>query len=592
MPSIRPGGCWIGGRSFPAGTALHLYHGYLGARTLTLRGGLSCYDPWFYAGYPKTPVFDGGSRPAELALTLGRGRYQPGIYKVGLALFCLSVPGLTYFAARSVGLTRLTSLVAGLLGLVLWWGKPVRDSLEAGDVDLLLASLMLLLQAALLLRYDQRADLTSVFGLFAAGFLGWLASPLAQALLLPLFLGYYLSVGHRHQLLWHATLVGTWLAAVGANLFWLLDWVDYWWIRVPTCGECSGEMGWQPLDVVLTAGLLLCAVFGLVLWNRGRYRPVARVLGLGTGSLLALGLLGCSWEPLVRLGSAPLLLPGILMAVPAAAHGLGVLVRLLHARLGLTGAVLTAGSVVGLAWLLAPAELAAGAVRLVRTPALQIGLRPEQEQLVQTLIRQTTQQARILWEDRRTARTESQWTVLLPLLTQRSFVGGLDSQVNIEHATGGLIDQALAGRPVRGWSDSQLAEYCDKYNVGWIVAWSPPVVERLRSWSGAELLETLPRQGEPGQLFRVRRTHTYALVGSAQVVHADAQRIILADVLPYKADGRTGRVVLSLHYQTGMRVSPGRIQLEQDRTSPDEIPFVRLLLDDPASRVTITWEKR
>src|SRR5271166_6149015 len=45
---------------------LHLYHGYLGARTLATRGSLSCYDPAFCAGYPKTPVFDGGSRPAEL----------------------------------------------------------------------------------------------------------------------------------------------------------------------------------------------------------------------------------------------------------------------------------------------------------------------------------------------------------------------------------------------------------------------------------------------------------------------------------------------------------------------------------------------
>src|SRR3712207_5499770 len=45
---------------------LHLYHGFLGARALWERGTLSCYDPAFHAGYPKTPVFDSGSRPAEL----------------------------------------------------------------------------------------------------------------------------------------------------------------------------------------------------------------------------------------------------------------------------------------------------------------------------------------------------------------------------------------------------------------------------------------------------------------------------------------------------------------------------------------------
>ena len=50
--------------------ALHLYHGMLGAQSLRERGRLSCYDPAFQAGYPKTPIFDSGSRPAELFLTV------------------------------------------------------------------------------------------------------------------------------------------------------------------------------------------------------------------------------------------------------------------------------------------------------------------------------------------------------------------------------------------------------------------------------------------------------------------------------------------------------------------------------------------
>src|SRR6516225_1374198 len=71
---------------------LHLYHGYLGARSLAERGTLSCYDPAFQAGYPKTPVFDSGSRPAEMFLSLAGGAYRPAAYKLGLALCCLLVP--------------------------------------------------------------------------------------------------------------------------------------------------------------------------------------------------------------------------------------------------------------------------------------------------------------------------------------------------------------------------------------------------------------------------------------------------------------------------------------------------------------------
>src|SRR5262245_36082199 len=63
---------------------LHLYHGALGAQSLLNHGTLCSYDPSFQAGYPKTPVFDSGSRPAELFLLLGGGTYQPAAYKVGL----------------------------------------------------------------------------------------------------------------------------------------------------------------------------------------------------------------------------------------------------------------------------------------------------------------------------------------------------------------------------------------------------------------------------------------------------------------------------------------------------------------------------
>src|SRR5947209_11378958 len=85
--------------------ALHFYHGLLGAESLRQRGRLSCYDPAFQAGYPKTPIFDSGSRPAELFLTVAevvrlRTKSHDGAgatpnffpaaaaYKIGLAFCC------------------------------------------------------------------------------------------------------------------------------------------------------------------------------------------------------------------------------------------------------------------------------------------------------------------------------------------------------------------------------------------------------------------------------------------------------------------------------------------------------------------------
>src|SRR5262245_41466294 len=57
--------------------SIHLYHGYLGAKFLAGHGTSWGYDPYFMAGYPKTPVYDSSSAPAELFQLLAGARYSP-----------------------------------------------------------------------------------------------------------------------------------------------------------------------------------------------------------------------------------------------------------------------------------------------------------------------------------------------------------------------------------------------------------------------------------------------------------------------------------------------------------------------------------
>jgi hypothetical protein len=75
-------------------------------------------------------------------------------------------------------------------------------------------------------------------------------------------------------------------------------------------------------------------------------------------------------------------------------------------------------------------------------------------------------------------------------------------------------------------------------------------------------------------------------------VGADADRVVLADVSPAGGEGAPG-VLLSLHHQAGLRATPGRVKVEPaEVVNPaDPIPFVRLRVDGPVSRVTLTWEK-
>src|SRR5262249_19008596 len=131
--------------------------------------------------------------------------------------------------------------------------------------------------------------------------------------------------------------------------------------------------------------------------------------------------------------------------------------------------------------------------------------------------------------------------------------------------------------------DAELDDFCRRYNVGWVVCWSPDAVQRLRGWSRAAALAEVHDQ-ESGWLFQVQRPLSFALKGEAQGLHADCQRIILAGVGP-----KDGEVVLSLHYQAGLQASPQRIRVERELDPRDPIPLVRLRLAGPVARITLSW---
>ena len=201
---------------------------------------------------------------------------------------------------------------------------------------------------------------------------------------------------------------------------------------------------------------------------------------------------------------------------------------------------------------------------------------------------------RILWEDEQEPRLLPRWAALLPHLTNRAYIGGLDPEAAIEHATTGLSEGRLAGRPLAEWSDADLAAYCRRYNVGWVVCRSEASAKRFRLWNAAKPAEALPAvEGVSRWLIPIGRERSFALKGAATWKSADSQGILLADVVPQAVPGESaGQVVLSLHYQAGMRVRPARVRLEQAVDPQDAIPFVRLRADEPVGRVFITWDGR
>jgi hypothetical protein len=297
---------------------------------------------------------------------------------------------------------------------------------------------------------------------------------------------------------------------------------------------------------------------------------------------LAIGGLGC--EPLARLGTARYFVPALWFAAVPAAHGLVQAAVWIGRSAGgvWRGPALTAA-------LLAAAGLAARdtirvfAARCTGATPLAIGLTDDDLALGDLIRSHTTAKARILWEDCCDSPRASRWSALLPILTERAYLGGLDANACIEHTYPSFVDQKLAGRPIAGWRDEELHEFCHRYNAGWAVCRSPAALARFRDWLGTEPIATVSGSS-PAYLYQLPQD-SFILKGRAQFLYADWRSIALADVTP-----EDGKVVLSMHYQAGLRVSPSRVQIEKEPDPYDPIPFIRLRVPGPVARLTLTWQ--
>ncbi len=172
---------------------------------------------------------------------------------------------------------------------------------------------------------------------------------------------------------------------------------------------------------------------------------------------------------------------------------------------------------------------------------------------------------------------------MLPTLTGRSIVGGLDPDAVIEPSEICLMNlclEAPADRDLERRAARRLLPALQHRLDGVLVAGRGAA---LCAWSRVEKIAAIHDDGD-GVLLRVNRPASYALKGKAQLAAADHRYLMLKQVEP-----ENGVVVLSLHYQAGMRATPSRVQIEREASGDDFIGFVRLRLAERAECVTITW---
>jgi hypothetical protein len=483
---------------------------------------------------------------------------------------------------------------ASAMGLLLFWGGPAQQLLKDGDADVLAASVAVLVQASMFNRYHLDARPANWIGLFASSAAAWLLHPLLAGGTTLLYFVLWLAIAPRHGFIWHIFLWSAWIAGAGLNFGWLVDcWRHGWVAQSPalapgTSLAHSVSQWWSQylsgnrLDVFPTIFVWAVAIVGL-----GVLLARKKCLTAATFGLLAMGFLATSIGAgrsalLAGLGAERLFVPAGIFAGVLAGAALGECPFMLHRITGHpVRAATLALALLGAMYYYGQSQGADLLQHLTHHRPFSLGLTREQLELADLLKTHTTADARILWDD---GSGENRWTVMLPELTGRAFLGGLDPYAGVEHAFAGLRHGNLADRPIASWTDADLEAFCRRYNVGWVVSWTPAVEARLRAWSAISEVAALNHGGR-GRLFAVNRAPAFVIKGKAQVDQADWRRVALSNVEP-----ENGEIVLSLHHHAGWRVVPNTVRVERDPDPYDPIPMLRLRLPGPIMRLTLTWE--
>lgn len=561
---------------------LHYYHGLLGHRSWHERGNTTCYDPNFQAGYLKTPIFDAGSRPAELFLLLGGP--SPTSYKVGLAFCCLLVPLAFALAGRGAGLGAGGACLCALVGGTLFWSPPCRALLEAGDLDLLLGGICVPVYLTWLARYGRSPGPLEWTVLAGISAFAWYTHPILMLAVVPIVFFYH--VLHSGRFVWHIGLFSANVAGIVANLFWLIDWVMHVRMYVPYGGVESPTRIWPttmyeweafvPSDPV-DLGACAIALCGLLVMLR-RHASAAWLLGCSTLIFAVASGVGRLWPMAAEFGTHKVLSVGVwCCAVPCA-----------YALSAISGGIASSSGFrpLGLVWLLiglAGLNWGLDIPRRWDFAPLEVGLSPAREEIVKTIRERSTPEGRILWEERTEIARGAGWTALLPEYTKRPFIGGLTPDACVDHLLVRLFDGKLIGRFLSEWSDEELRIFFARYNVTRIVARTQPTITRLQGLSFVQPIVTL--HNDAGVMFAVDRMPSYFLKGQGKITQLDWKRVALADVIP----DENGVIVLSLHYHQSWHISPGYIDIERDVDANDPIPMLRLRLPSQVARVTLTW---
>jgi hypothetical protein len=563
--------------------SMHSYYTQLGAQLIARSGQPYGYVPMEMAGHPKTPIYDAGIVPVErLMATLS---FLPPflVYKLFILLGMAAIALSALFALRLLGLGGAGWAFGWALVMFhYWWGQGMVFTMGGMNTWLLAASLSFLLLATV-------ARLVTSWT--------WPLAALAGALMC--LAPYVHPIGSVSVLLaagvllvmrrtdWRRTglfVAGCGVLALLINGAWMLSTAQHKNVGTPL-GEILGASE-SPLHLWQVAWSDLRS-------SPGKSQLINRLVNLVFNLwVVGLGIAGLVWLRRRRDPRfVPLLVPFVVLGVLTYfTRSLSALQNIQPWRLRFLFLLVASASaaLVSADWLRSRGwrrwlAWASGAFAVLYflsfdarpdVPPLQVGFDEVQRQWVAEINQIADERARLLAEDGSGYR--GMGLAALHLGTHTQWVGGPYRGAYITYHRVNFFMGKLNDRPIGSYDDTELAAFLRRYNVHWVMAWTP---ESKQSFDGrVGLLRRLKEIGGLAFYEVVAPVDSFFERGAGKL-SVELDQIRLENVVP-----ENGRVVLRYHYYEHL-VAEGARGLRPYPIPGDQVPFIEVV--EPSSTVTI-----
>ena len=570
-------------------------------------GRLWGYSPFFMAGYPKSTVFDADAKSAEIIALIFFFIDSAVVYKVYILLNFILAPLIYLLALRNVGFRENKLILAFALGTAYWWNSPALRFNLAGQFAFIFVSYIGILIFSFFYKFLKEGKvrymaLAMILGAF--GFCVHILAPINIAIPCLILYGYFFK---KISFKSHICIIMSLMFILILNSPWIVPFIKYYSMNnLADIKWFFGEKNpffflesYFPggnITRYLRLAILICAVGGFAKWVEEKKDLLVPVLGGAVtlfifaylGSYLKLEFLQNPWRYEFILN--------LFLLIPAADF-----LSEIFKRIGETTFQRKIFAVIAGMFLLItifPKNLAKAArLNFIPSGADKImvydrmnKIIPGQDnlsyesiptshltssaiELIEWIKKNTSKDGRILLEDSCWQSRHAYWgthlPALLPIYTNREYIGGPLPQFFMIHHFAEFHDAELFGKLINDMSSEKLKDYFELYNIKWIICFLSNSREYFDSHP--EIVSKLTKI-DKFYIYVVKREPNFFLQGKGTVI-SDYNKLYLKDVSP-------GNLIIKYHWHDTLKTKPER-KIEKINLMDDPVGFIKIY-DAPA----------